>query len=143
MCNSYSSSKSPLLKMSQCPRKMPSTANSQMEVLGCPRCVYFLLQTLSSRSRNEKGFRAVQDVQGIASLPGIDLTIANDCLKCWFRPCLTHWKNSAMKTTLVVRIQLCPFIWHLQWSTLLIGWVNKATIAHAHSANVRLGSFCF
>ena len=116
-------------------------------------------------SGDEKGFRAVQDVQGFASLPGFDFT--NDCLKCWFRPCLTHWKNSAMKTTLVVKIQLCPFIWHLQWSTLLIGWVNKATIAmnededdehytvkslfiwlfaicaHAHSANVRLEVFVF
>ena len=42
-----------------------------------------------------------------------------------FRPCLTHWKNSAMRTTLVVRVQPCPFILRLLSFTLLIGLVNN------------------
>ena len=63
--------------MSQCPRNIPSGANSQMEGLGCPRCVYHSLQTLNPRSGDAKGFRAVQDVPGIASIPGFDFTFAN------------------------------------------------------------------
>ena len=35
-----------------------------------------------------------------------------------------HWKNSAMKTTLVVKIQPCPFILHLLSFTFLTGLVN-------------------
>ena len=60
-----------------------------------------------------------------------------------FRPCLTHWKNSAMRTTLVVRVQPCPFILRLLSFTLLTGLVNMAVneINTVKSANVCLCTF--
>ena len=54
-----------------------------------------LLQTISFRSKDEKGLGAVQDVQGITGFPGLlqtepflmqfEFSFANQRIKCWFR----------------------------------------------------------
>ena len=136
MCNSYICYMyTPVLnEPSKSPRNMQSTANS-MEVSGCPsRCLPFVATVAEVRMRKVselyKMYRELPVFQVYIKLKSLlmqfDFTFfPNICLKCWFRPWLTHSKSSAMKMSLVVEIQPCPFILRLLSFTLLTGLVNN------------------
>ena len=121
---------------------MLSAVNSKLEVSGCPRCVFTIFCHCCRHWTSEVGMRKVTELYKMyRELPVFQVLILflQMCLKCWFRPCLTRWKSSAMKTTLVVKIQPYLLILRLLSSTLLTGWVNNAVTAMNVVKSVRIG----